>query len=401
MSQNNSRNSSNRGGAPSSQRQNTRRNSESKHSHRSDDPNRRGLPVGKSGKSRSAHSVETEQRKSHGNHRKGFNKDRSTSAPQTRGRGGTRGNGRSDRGGAARNYTEAERLQHSLRPVRDAHQDPELPTWVRANELPAAARNEIKRLQPAVQDIVARHLVMAAFLIDENPELAHQHALSAVRRAGRIPVTRETLAMTAYRTGDFGLALRELRTYRRLNGREDHIALMVDCERGLGRPERGIEIGLSADTKQLSTEQRVYLAIAMSGARLDLGQTRQALFELEIPELQDKRVHVWTAELFRAYATVLEDLQQAESAERWLQLAAAAENALETKLGGFDELEVHEIEEHEEELAAAEQDSSAPEVESVTSKDTALAEAQQVVPTSPNIQQEATEGAADKESENN
>ncbi|QZY53502.1 hypothetical protein KVY00_11580 [Leucobacter tenebrionis] len=205
----------------------------------------------------------------------------------------------------------------------------------------------MKTLQADVQERVARHLAMVAMLIDDDPELAHQHALSASRRAGRIPVTRETLAITAYRTGDFALALRELRTYRRLSGLEGHVALMVDCERGLGRPEKAIETALEADTSKLDTEQRVHLAIAVSGARLDLGQTQQALFELEIPELNPKRAFSWSPELFGAYAAVLEDLGREDEAREWYRHADRAAGALQDHLGSLDELEVFEIRESE------------------------------------------------------
>ena len=259
------------------------------------------------------------------------------------GRGGTRGGGRSDRGGRGREYTEAERLQHELRPVRSEHRDPVVPDDVRAKDLHPAARNELKTLQADVQDRVARHLAMVALLIDDDPALAHQHALSAARRAGRIPVTRETLAVTAYRTGDFALALRELRTYRRLSGLDVHVALMVDCERGLGRPEKALETGLAADPAALDTEQRVQLAIAMSGARLDLGQTQQALFELEIPELNPSRAFSWSPELFGAYAAVLEDLGRDAEAAEWFRRADQAAAALQEHLGGLDELEVFEV----------------------------------------------------------
>jgi hypothetical protein len=191
---------------------------------------------------------------------------------------------------------------------------------------------------------------MVALLIDDDVELAHQHALSASRRAGRIPVTRETLAITAYRMGDFALALRELRTYRRLSGLDGHVALMVDCERGLGRPEKAIETGLEIDKKQLDTEQRVHLAIAMSGARLDLGQTQQALFELEIPELNPKKAFSWSPDLFAAYAAVLEDLGRDTEARTWQQHTNRAAAALQDHLGALDELEVLEIHESREEL---------------------------------------------------
>ncbi|GAB2562719.1 hypothetical protein [Leucobacter ruminantium] len=218
-----------------------------------------------------------------------------------------------------------------------------MPDEITANDLYPAARNELKTLQAEVQERVARHLATALVLLDEDPELAHQHALSASRRAGRIPVAREFLAMTAYRIGDFALALRELRTYRRLSGRDNHVALMVECERGLNRPEKGIETGLAVDAKQLDTEQRVHLAIAMSGARLDMGQTQQALFELEIPELDPNRGFSWSPELFAAYAAVLEELGRSSEAAEWNERADRAALALEEHLGGHDELDVFEV----------------------------------------------------------
>ena len=262
------------------------------------------------------------------------------------GRGGTRGGGRSDRGGRGREFTEAERLQHELRPVRSEHDDPVLPDDVTPFDLHPGARNELKTLQPETAEWVARHLAMVAGLIDTDPELAHQHAISASRRGGRIPVARETLAVTAYHIGDYALALRELRTYRRLTGSQGHLALMVECERALGRPERGIETGLAANLSELNTEQRVQLAIAMSGARLDLGQTQQALFELEIPELDPNKAFGWSPELFAAYATVLEDLGRESESKQWRRRALVAQEAINEQLGGHDQLEVLEVYEH-------------------------------------------------------
>ena len=54
-------------------------------------------------------------------------------------------------------------------------------------------------------------------------------------------------AITAYAIGDYALALRELRTYRRISGSDDQIALMVDSERGVGRPDRALEVGRAVD----------------------------------------------------------------------------------------------------------------------------------------------------------
>ena len=106
---------------------------------------------------------------------------------------------------------------------------------------------------------------MASRVVDEDPERAHKHALAASRRAGRIPVVRETVGITAYLLGDFALALRELRTYRRLSGSNDQVPMMVDCERGLGRPEKALELAGEVNRAELSAPIAVELAIARSG----------------------------------------------------------------------------------------------------------------------------------------
>ncbi|HWI31753.1 MAG TPA: hypothetical protein VNT50_09695 [Microbacterium sp.] len=226
--------------------------------------------------------------------------------------------------------------------VRPRHDDPELPDDITPQDLHPSARNELKTLSKENAEGVARHMAMAARLIDDDPELAHQHAVSAARRAGRIAVVRETLAITAYATGDFALALRELRTYRRISGKDDQIALMVDSERGIGRPDRALEVGRAVDRSTLATPVRVELAIAMSGARLDLGQTDRALHELDIPELDPDRAFEWSPALFAARATVLEELGRDDEAAQWRTRAEIAADALGISDDGADEFIVVE-----------------------------------------------------------
>jgi len=150
---------------------------------------------------------------------------------------------------------------------------------------------------------------------------------------------RETLAITAYTTGDYALALRELRTYRRISGRDDQIALMVDSERGLGRPDRALELGRSVDESKLDTNGKVQLAIAMSGARLDQGNAELALAELEIPQLDRTKAFSYSPALFSAYAAVLADLGRDKEAATWERAAEAAEAALEEAQSGFETVE--------------------------------------------------------------
>ncbi len=76
----------------------------------------------------------------------------------------------------------------------------------------------------------------------------------------RIPVLHDTAAFHEKDAiGDFALALRELRTYRRISGKDDQIALMFDSERGVGRPERALELGRSVERADLPVEVRVEL----------------------------------------------------------------------------------------------------------------------------------------------
>jgi hypothetical protein len=257
-------------------------------------------------------------------------------------KGGTPARGDRD---ARERETPEDRDPFGTRSVRSRHDDPIIPEGVTANELDRIARNELKTLSKENADGVALHLVMSARLIESDPALAHQHAISAARRAGRIGVVRETLAITAYATGDYALALRELRTYRRITGRNDQLPMMVDSERGLGRPEKALEEGRSVPRASLPVDVRVELAIAMSGARLDLGQSEQALAELEIPELDPKTAFSYSPALFDAYATVLEELGRTDEAEEWFERSERASDALDQaeNPGDVDVIEVIEV----------------------------------------------------------
>ncbi|WP_258062905.1 hypothetical protein [Rathayibacter sp. AY1C6] len=237
--------------------------------------------------------------------------------------------------------------------MRPRHDDPDLPDDVQAKDLDKVARNELRTLSKDNAEWVARHLVMAGRLLEEDPELAHRHVLSAARRAGRIAVVRESLAISAYATGDFALALRELRTFRRISGSDEQVPLMVDSERGVGRPDKALELGRSIDRTTLSPGAQVSLAIAMSGARLDLGQAELALMELEIPQLDPDRAFSYSPDLFAAYSLVLEEVGRSEEAAEWQRRADIAAQAVFAAEGGGDDETIEVIEEEHESADAA------------------------------------------------
>ena len=220
----------------------------------------------------------------------------------------------------------------------DKPKSPPIPDEITEKDLELGLRVQLKTLTPENAEKVARHLAMVGLLIEQDPDLAHRHALAAAERAGRIAMVREVVGVTAYTVGDYALGLRELLTHRRISGSNDQLPIIVDCERGLGRPERALEVGRSVDRNSLPVSVRVNLAIALSGARLDQNENELALAELQIPELNPAKVFEYSPPLFRAYADTLEVLGRQDEAKRWFDLAGRAELALAGNPGPEDEV---------------------------------------------------------------
>ncbi|SFO61238.1 hypothetical protein SAMN05660359_04699 [Geodermatophilus obscurus] len=128
---------------------------------------------------------------------------------------------------------------------------------------------------------MARHLVVAGTLVDEDPELALGHARAARDRASRIAVVREAVGVAAYHAGDFAEASRELRTYRRMSGEEGYRAVLADCERAQGRPEVALRLVREALADGPDPDETVELRLVEAGARRDLGETAAARLVLE------------------------------------------------------------------------------------------------------------------------
>jgi hypothetical protein len=197
------------------------------------------------------------------------------------------------------------------------------------SDLDREVRARLRTLSKENAENVGLHLVMAGRLLDTDPELAYEHAQAAVQRAGRVDVVREAAGLAAYRTGRFAEALRELRTVRRLNGSSEHLAVMADCERGLGRPERALALADSPEAAELPADVQIELAMVVSGARLDLGEPEAAVAVLASPAVRAATGPV-AARVAQARATALVAAGRPEAAAAELaafspdQLAQAA-----------------------------------------------------------------------------
>ena len=220
------------------------------------------------------------------------------------------------------------------------------------SDLDRAARAPLRTLSKDNATQVGRHLVMVARLIDVDPELAYEHAQAAVRRGGRVDVVREAAGLAAYRTGRYAEALRELRTVRRLNGSSEHLPVMADCERGLGRPERAIALAQGDEARTLSASARVELAIVVSGARLDLGELEAAVASLETTEVRAAS-GLLAVRVAVARAASLEAAGRPDDAARELARFSAAQVA-EATGEGLDEDDDVVVYDVEDELAVDE-----------------------------------------------
>jgi tetratricopeptide (TPR) repeat protein len=208
-----------------------------------------------------------------------------------------------------------------------------VPEDVTPRDLDRSVRAELRSLSKANADEVARHLVMIGRLLPDDPEAAYAHAMAAQRRAGRVAVVREVVGVAAYHAGRWAEALSELRAARRMSGSSHTLPLMADAERGLGRPERALELAGSAEAASLAVPEQVEMAIVVSGARRDLGQPDAAVLALQIPQLSSSTVQPYTPRLWYAYADALLDAGRREEAATWFARAADADPDGSTEAG--------------------------------------------------------------------
>jgi len=240
--------------------------------------------------------------------------------------------GSNDRRGATRNVstgreandprgfraTPMERDQSRIRPRIF---EPDIPEEVTGEELEKSVRAELLSLSAENAKVVARHLVCINIHMDSDPELAHKHGIAAAHHAGRLAVVRESAGYAAYRAGYYEIALKELRAAHRISGDVSMWPVMADCERGMGRPLKALNLAGSDEVKRLAKPEEIEMRIVASGARRDLGELDAAVITLTCRELKTE-TEEWAVRLRYAYADALATAGRGDEAREWFAKCA-------------------------------------------------------------------------------
>ncbi len=200
---------------------------------------------------------------------------------------------------------------------QSVYDGPPLDPQITGRELDRSVAQQLRGLPEKLAARVARHLVAAATLIDDDPKTAYQHTLAARARAARIAVVREACGEAAYRAGEYADALSELRAAKRMNGNTDYLAVMADCERALGRPDRALALAHNPSVANLEDGLKAEMTIVEAGARRDRGELDAALRTLENAPLRSKSREDWVVRLRYAYADTLAAAGRTDQAIEW------------------------------------------------------------------------------------
>jgi hypothetical protein len=111
-----------------------------------------------------------------------------------------------------------------------------------------------------------------------------------------------------------------------MTGTVDLWPVMADCERGLGRPERALEMAGAPEVHKLDKAGQVEMRLVAAGARQDMGQAEAAVVTLQSSELASSAVHPWTARLRYAYADALLVVGREGEARDWFAKALEADH---------------------------------------------------------------------------
>ena len=112
---------------------------------------------------------------------------------------GRAGRDRKPRNNKGRDFKGDSRKKKSFSPQRSGYReerinrrmsDPDIPAEVDVNDLDPLVLQDLKSLSKENSEAVAKHMIMAATWMEDDPKLALRHARAAKDRAGRVAIAR-------------------------------------------------------------------------------------------------------------------------------------------------------------------------------------------------------------------
>lgn len=145
----------------------------------------------------------------------------------------------------------------------------ELPRWVHESLVRVTPKARVAGALEALQEA-------AAAFVEGRHRRALQRAETAKTLSPRDATVRELLGLSAYRLGRWDLALKELRTYRRLSGDTTHLPVEMDVLRALHRDDGVDEAWRLLKEHGASPATMKEGRVVYGSALLDRGQPREA-----------------------------------------------------------------------------------------------------------------------------
>jgi tetratricopeptide (TPR) repeat protein len=180
-------------------------------------------------------------------------------------------------------------------PSKQADLPPEILEEVRRSTKPTAQRDAISRLSRAIQ------------LLDrDDPGAAVAEAEKAKALSPRSSSVREVLGLALYGVGRWKESLNELKTYRRLTGRNDHNHVMADCLRALGRPQDAVPLAEDAlADRTVPNDAKAEAVVVAASALADQGRYAEALAFLRRAKTRPDLAEPYTLRLWYVKGDVL------------------------------------------------------------------------------------------------
>jgi tetratricopeptide (TPR) repeat protein len=197
-------------------------------------------------------------------------------------------------------------MPRSLRPRGGARPRGTAP---RSADLPRDVLDEVRRAtRPAVQGDAIGRLSRAIELLERGDAgAATAEAEKARTLSPRSSSVREVLGLALYGQGRFQDAVKELKAYKRISGRNDQNHVIADSLRGIGRPRDAVPLADEAlRDRRVPNDVKAEVVIVAASALADEGRYAEALAFLGRARTRSDVAEPYTLRLWYVKGDVLE-----------------------------------------------------------------------------------------------